>query len=234
MESLFRAYLAPGAKLADIGCGQGDALVLASLCSDRCELWGLDMDRNSLQVARKRIPAARLVEGDMHDLRPLPANYFDVVHEFGAAFLSRGWNILAREYLSLLQDEGILLWELPQRWSLAHISYLLTVAPRSAAGETRLSRLWRSLLPSKYRFESDASVISALRGSGSDYEVLERVRIGSFYCPKIFHWMLDWAWNYFGDGLFDTLDRGTRAVWPRDIGYYLVIRKKARGSSPRA
>ena len=84
-------------------------------------------------MARERVAAATLHQGDMHNPRTLPKGYFDVVHEFGAAFLSRGWSILAREYLSLRHDGGILLWELPQRWSLAHISYLLTVAPRRTA-----------------------------------------------------------------------------------------------------
>lgn len=233
MEELFRKYLAPRAKLADIGCGKADALVLASLCVPDCESWGLDMDSASLQVARQRVPAATLHQGDMHDPRALPREYFDVVHEFGAAFLSRGWNVLARAYLSLLKDGGILLWELPQRWSLAHIAYLLTVAPKRTADETKFKRLLRSVLPSKYRFESDKSVMLALQTAGCDYEILERVSIGSFYCPKMLHRTLDWAWKYFGDGMFDRLDRVTRFLWPRDAGYYLVIRKRGRiASSP--
>ncbi len=227
MEELFRKYLAPGAKLADMGCGKGDALVLASLCVSGCEEWGLDINCADLQVARQRIPSAILCQDDMHDPRTLPKEYFDVVHEFGAAFLSRGWGILARVYLSLLKDEGILLWELPQRWSLAHISYLLTVAPKRKPDDTRFNRLLRSFLPSKYRFESDESVTRALRASGCGYEILERISIGTFYFPALLHFVLDWAWRYFGDGLFELFDRATHHLWPRDIGYYLVVRKKA-------
>jgi glycosyltransferase involved in cell wall biosynthesis/ubiquinone/menaquinone biosynthesis C-methylase UbiE len=228
MEELFRRYLEPGAKLADIACGTGDALVLASLCVADCEGWGLDMDDASLRQARQRIPAATLHHGDMHDPKELPKEYFDVVHEFGASCVARGWNVLARAYLSLLKDGGILLWELPQRWSLAHISYLLTPALKRTADETKLTRIFRSILPSKYRFESDASVLSALQMAGCDYEILERVSIGNFYFPKKLQWILDWAWRYFGDGMFDMLDKITRAVWRRDAGYYLVIRKRTR------
>jgi len=227
MEALFRKYLVPGAKLADIACGTGDALVLASLCMPGCDGWGVDIDDTSLQIARNRMPTATLHHGDMHDPQTLPKEYFDVVHEFGAAFLSRrGWDVLARAYLSLLKDSGVLLWELPQRWSLAHISYLLNLAPEKA-GETKLIRLFRSMLPSKYRFESDASVMSALKSSGFSYEILERVSIGSFYFPKKLQWVLNWAWRYFGDNLFDKLDAATRVLWPKDVGYYLVVRKKA-------
>jgi ubiquinone/menaquinone biosynthesis C-methylase UbiE len=234
MEELFRRYLRPGAKLADIACGSGDALVLAAACVPDCEGWGLDMDDPSLEVARQRIPGATLCHGDMGDPKELPTEYFDIVHEFGATFLSQcEWQVLARAYLSLLKEGGILLWELPQRWSLAHLSYLLTLAP-PRANETKVKRIFRSFLPSKYRFESDASVKSALQLAGCNYEVLERLSIGNFYFPKKLQWILDWAWKCFGDRMFDILDRGARVVWPRDVGYYLVIRKTATiGSSPR-
>jgi trans-aconitate methyltransferase len=231
IEDLFRRYLAPGTKLADIGCGSGDALVLASLCAPDCEQWGLDMDSASLKVARQRLPSARLYQGDMHDPAVLPKEYFDVVHEFGAAFLSSGWDVLARAHLSLVRDEGILLWSLPQRWSLAHIAYLLSVAPKRTADETKFSRILRSFLPSKYRFESDASVTAALQAAGCNFEIVERVSIGTFYCPKALHWLLDWAWKRSGDEMFERLDRVTRKFWARDIGYYLVIRKGKRATS---
>jgi trans-aconitate methyltransferase len=227
MEVLFRKYLTPGAKFVDMGCGKGDALLLASLCVGGCEEWGIDTNCADLQVAKQRIPSATFCQDDMHDPRMLPKQYFDIVHEFGAAFLSRGWDVLAQVYLSLLKDGGILLWELPQRWSLAHISYLLTVAPKRKPDETKFKRLLRSFLPSKYRFESDESVMLALQASGCEYEVLERISIGNFYFPAHLHWILDWGWRYFGDGLFELFDKVTHHLWPRDIGYYLVVRKKA-------
>jgi SAM-dependent methyltransferase len=227
MEELFQKYLVPNARFADIGCGPGDALVMAKLCASDCEIWGLDMDKASLQIAGRRVPGAVLHLGDMHDPKQLPKEYFDVVHEFGAAFLSHGWDVLAQAYFSLLRNGGILLWELPQRWSLAHISYLLTVAPTGTSDESKVGRLLRSFLPGKYRFESDASVKAALQNSGFEYEVLERVSIGSFYFPKKLHWLLDWAWQYFGDAMFERLDRITRIIWRRDAGYYLVIRRGA-------
>lgn len=231
MEHLFRKYLVPNAKFADMGCGSGDALMMASRCAVDCELWGLDHDPDSLGIALQRMPGARLLHGDMHDPSAMPKEYFDVVHEFGAAFLSRGWNVLAREYLSLLKHGGILLWELPRRWSFAHIAYLLTVATKRTANESEFSCLLRSFLPSKYRFESDKSVMLALQNAGCDYEILEKVSIGYFYCPKMLRWILDWAWKSFGDSMFDRLDRVARFLWPRDAGYYLVIRKKALRSS---
>jgi len=231
MEDLFRRYLRPGAKLADIACGTGDALVLAAACVPGCEGWGLDMDDASLDIARRRLPTARLYYGDMRDPKELPSEYFDAVHEFGATFLaSCEWHVLARAYLSLLKQGGVLLWELPQRWSLAHLSYLVSLAPQMP-NESKLKRILRSLRPSKYRFESDESVMKALEMAGCDYEILERVSIGYFFFPKMLQWMLDWTSRYFGDQVFEALDKAAQAVWPKKIGYYLVIRKGKAGAA---
>jgi len=227
MERLFEKYLTPNAKFVDIGCGHGDALRLASRIGKSCEVWGLDINRAGLKIARERTPEALLFEGDMHDAAPLPKGYFDVVHEFGAAFLSRGWDILARTYMSLLRDDGILLWELPRRWSLGHISYLLTVAPKISDADTKAIRIWRSFLPSKYRFESDTAVTRALENAEYTCEVVENIPIWHFYCPKAVGPALDWLWKYFGDSMFDRLDEFSRRLWRREAGYYLVVRKKA-------
>ncbi len=224
MEGLFRKYLAPNTGFLDMACGSGDGLVLASLCQPRCELWGLDIDRASLEIARRRTPGANLVEGDM--LHPgLPKGYFDLVHEFGAACMVRGWDALAKAYFSLLRDGGILLWELPQKWSTAHISYLFSVAPKITAADTKFKRVLRSFSPYKYSFESDKAASRALEATGCDYEVLERVPIWHFYCRGLLCRTLDLAWRFGGDGLFDWLDRVTGLIWPRYAGYYLVIRK---------
>ncbi len=215
----------PGCRFVDMGCGSGDALVLANMCHDGCELWGLDIDENSIEIARRRLPSAKLHRGDMHDPSSLPKGYFDVVHEFGAAFLSHDWRILAKSYLSLLRDGGVLLWELPQKWSTAHISYLLHRAPKRTAADTIIKRIIRSFSPSKYRFESDREVVEALQASGFEYQILERVPVCYFFCRGVTSHALDWAWKFGGDGVFENLDRATGTIMGRSSGYYLVIRK---------
>jgi SAM-dependent methyltransferase len=228
MEELFRKYLSPNARFADIACGSGDALVLASLCEENYEMWGVDMDRDSLSIARQRLPSALLHEGDMHEPAQLPKGYFDVVHEFGATFFSRRWDQLARSYLSLLRPGGILLWELPRRWSAAHLSYLLSLAPKRSARDSKIGRIFRSFFPSKYHFASDAAVHEGLQNAGYEYEILEEVPIWYFFAPRYVGVPLNWLSKYFGERVFEGLDRVTRAVWPRPAGYYLIIRKTGR------
>ena len=87
METLFRRFIPPHAKLVDMGCGAGEALVLAQKCAPDCELWGVDLDREALDTAQVRVPTAKLIRGDITKAGILPSNYFDMVHEFGAARL---------------------------------------------------------------------------------------------------------------------------------------------------
>lgn len=223
MERLFSTYLKPGARFVDIGCGTGDALVLAQACEAGCELWGLDIDVKSVETAQSRVPTARVLVGDMHDPDQLPRGYFDIVHEFGAAFLARDWTTLVQVYFSLLRDGGILLWELPERWSFAHLSYLLRPAPK--ASDNIIGRLVRSLSPHKYHFESRQQLDKALKNTGCEYEILEGVPLWHFFCRGFMSRVLDRASRFYGDHFFDVLNRYTAAVWPPCAGYYLVIRK---------
>lgn len=226
MENLFRKYLTADIRFIDMGCGTGDGLVLAGLCQPNCELWGLDIYPPDLQEAKSRTRGV-IVEGNMLD-PDVPKESFDVVHEFGAAYLVRGWDALAKVYFSLLRDDGILLWELPQKWSMAHISYMLSVAPKITEKDTKIKRIIRSFFPSKYSFESDSAVTRALQSTGYNYEILETIPICHFYCRGLFCKVMDFAWKFGGDDLFARLDKIAAKLWPRYSGYYLVIRKLGR------
>ena len=114
-EQLFNRHLKADCRFVDMGCGTGDALLLASLCQPQSELWGLDIYPPDLEIAHRRVPSARLAVGDMRNPSALPKGYFDIVHEFGAAYLVPEWGALLKNYFSLLRDDGILLWELPEK-----------------------------------------------------------------------------------------------------------------------
>ncbi len=169
---------------------------------------------------------SRLTFGDMLNPSALPKGYFDVVHEFGAAYLVPEWGALLKNYFSLLRDDGILLWELPQKWSIGHVSYLLSLAPKITDADTKLRRILRSFSPRKYAFESDAVVTKAFEESGYEYEILERVPIWYFYCRGLLCKIVDSAWKFGGDEVFEKCERLTKRIWPRHSGYYLVVRKK--------
>ena len=225
IEELFQKYLSNDCKFADLGCGTGDAVMVASLVRPHAELWGLDISLDDLTIAERRMPSAAFHYGDIQCPEGLPKGYFDAVHEFGAAFLINDWGRLPKVYFTLLRDGGLLFWELPRRWSLAHISYLFAVAPKLPGSGSKLKRIFRSFSPWKYHFGSDDEVTRALNNSGFSYEYLDKVILWHFFCPKAVCYILDRIWLLTGDSIFDFLDRATSIFGIREAGYYLIIRK---------
>jgi SAM-dependent methyltransferase len=70
-----------GTRLLDVGCGAGRALRLAA---DRgAEVTGLDAAPGLLEFARRRVPGATIVEGELQSL-PFPDGAFDAVTGFNS------------------------------------------------------------------------------------------------------------------------------------------------------
>jgi len=228
ITQLFQKYLFPGCQFIDIACGDGDGLVLAKYCHPKCEIWGVDIDIESLNIAKRRVPEAKIFKGDMLNLKFLPEGSFDVLHEFGATFFIHDWKTLIQQYLRLVRDDGIILWELPQKWSTAHLMYLFSVAPQITEQDTKIKRVFRSFSPSKYTYLSNHQVEECLKTSGYAFEIVERVPIWYFYCRGIPRVFLDYIHRFSGDRLFEVLDHFNGRIWPRYSGYYLVIRKKRK------
>lgn len=69
---------APG-RLLDIGCGNGDTLVLLKMIG--WDVYGIDIDRRAIEIARKRgIRNASL--GTYKDLNKYPDGFFDVIRMY--------------------------------------------------------------------------------------------------------------------------------------------------------
>jgi SAM-dependent methyltransferase len=71
----------PGSRLLDAGCGAGLAAELAA--ARGADVSGLDASADLLEVARSRVPAAHLDQGDLEDL-PYTDDTFDGVTAFNA------------------------------------------------------------------------------------------------------------------------------------------------------
>jgi len=234
MAKVFEMYLRPRHRCLDVGCGEGDCMVLARAIEPSCELWGVDLDERSLAVARQRLPGARLYRHDMANLSALPQGYFDVVHEFGAAFMFADWGLLARSYLSLVRIGGVVLWELPEAMSMAHWVYLLTRAPRISDGDTLGKRLWRSFLPSKYTFQSWPAVQQHLETSGFNYRIVIRKPFLYFHVGGRMGRIIDLFCAKSGSGILNSADRWAKHMFRRSSGYYLVLENLGKIPEPVA
>lgn len=67
----------PPVKVIEFGCGQGE--FLKSLQTKyNCETWGVDMDEQSVEIARKNVD--KVLHGDAYvKIEELPENYFDYI-----------------------------------------------------------------------------------------------------------------------------------------------------------
>src|SRR5262245_45602064 len=81
-EAVFaRAGVGRGTRLLDVGCGAGTALLLAR--SMGAEVAGLDASEALAQIARSRLPGARIDVGDLEEL-PFDDASFDVITGFNS------------------------------------------------------------------------------------------------------------------------------------------------------
>jgi ubiquinone/menaquinone biosynthesis C-methylase UbiE len=110
-------------RILEVGCGAGVALPgLQRLCSPGLVM-GLDIDRNALGLAARRIrdlkPAIALVEADVRSIPVVPA-YFDLVVDFGTCYhISRGEHAI-REIERVLVPGGVFATETKLSQLLSH------------------------------------------------------------------------------------------------------------------
>ncbi|HEY8583467.1 MAG TPA: class I SAM-dependent methyltransferase [Capillimicrobium sp.] len=82
---LEEVHVGAGTRVLDAGCGTG---VFLRLCADRgARVDGLDASEGLLAVARRRVPEAALVQGDLQAL-PYADESFDVVTGFASFFFA--------------------------------------------------------------------------------------------------------------------------------------------------
>ncbi len=132
-----------GTRLLDAGCGAGMVLRLAA---DRgADVTGLDASEGLLAHARRCVPGATIVQGELEDL-PFPDGSFDVVTGFNSfQYAARPAAALA-EAVRVLQPGGrvlLLTWGSPEQCEaagyLAAIGALLPAPPSGAPGPFSLS-----------------------------------------------------------------------------------------------
>jgi SAM-dependent methyltransferase len=109
------AYVTPGTRLLDAGCGAGLLALLASLRGARVA--ALDAAETLLAIARERLPAADVREGDLEAL-PFPDGSFDAVTAVNSIFYAADMAAAMRELGRVVRPGGrvvVTAWGPPER-----------------------------------------------------------------------------------------------------------------------
>ncbi len=93
----FLQLLPCNAKVLDVGCGAG-VPVAQFLVANGCNVIGIDISANMLELAKKQVPEAKFIEQDM--IQPIfPNESFDGIISLYAIF-----HVAKEEHLSLFQN----------------------------------------------------------------------------------------------------------------------------------
>jgi SAM-dependent methyltransferase len=137
------AGVGSGTRLLDVGCGSGLALRRAA---DRgADVSGLDATQALLDIARRRVPGARLEHGDIEEL-PFDDDAFDVVTGFNSFQYAADPAVALAEAARVTRPGGrvlALVWG-PSEVSeatdhLVAVRALMPPAPKAAPGPTAVS-----------------------------------------------------------------------------------------------
>jgi len=84
-EAIRRVAISPGQRVLEVGCGTG--VFLRRAADAGAEVYGVDASEALLELARRRVPEAKLLLADMEAL-PFEDDAFDVVAGFNTFFFA--------------------------------------------------------------------------------------------------------------------------------------------------
>jgi SAM-dependent methyltransferase len=103
---LLRERVRPGARILDIGCGAGIPLTLA--LSETFDVTGVDVSTRQIELARKNVPAARFIHGDVTTSDFAVASFDAAVASYSLIHVPRGEHVgLFRSIARWLSTDGV-------------------------------------------------------------------------------------------------------------------------------
>ena len=155
--------LIAGNALVDLGCGEGHLLAAFAARNPDLRFFGLDLSPKLCELARQRLPAAVVREGDVEAL-PFGAGEFDAVSMTEVLeHLSEPQRALA-EIFRILRPGGWLLLTLPNRDWLCYRQYLTNRKRYQPVDD-----LWYSVDEARQMLVTSGFVVHQVRGAENLY-----------------------------------------------------------------
>jgi cyclopropane fatty-acyl-phospholipid synthase-like methyltransferase len=154
LEELARE-LPPGAAVLDLGCGAG--VPVTRWLAQRFAVTGVDLSAKQLEMARRLVPAARLLKADMTDITLAPETFDAVVALHSIIHVPRA------EHSALLENI--------HRWLKPGGGFLATWALGEWEGEESDWEGWGA--PMRWSHHDGETSLGLLRGAGFAIESAE-------------------------------------------------------------
>jgi ubiquinone/menaquinone biosynthesis C-methylase UbiE len=243
IASLLARYAPPAERLTvlDAGCGNGAWSEMYAARFRVARIVGVDFAAHMLAVARERAARAGyperldLIQAPLERMAQVADASVDLVHFFGVVEHVDDPGPILREFSRVLRPGGLVIFDVPRRWSWSHVTFVAFSVSPSRWGTTTT---WRDRLRFRekqryYRFRRVRSM-SRLGAAAGLHLVARRPNAFIWVCgPPMYLFYL--AAKYFrrhAPALFEAMNRIVSVLWPAPAGELLLLRKGLTGIEP--
>ncbi len=103
-----KQYLNDGVKILDIGCSTGNFLGFLSKKYSNLELYGVDISKRMIDIAKRKFPNINFTTADVHHLK-FDKNYFDIIVMIESFHHFKNQNEVIEKVSYILKPNGVLL-----------------------------------------------------------------------------------------------------------------------------
>ncbi len=237
VELILRRYGEPlqhkDGILVDAGCGNGQ---WSEIYAQRTKgkIIGVDFAEEMLQVSRERAEKRgyssrlSLVHSDLRDVADhLERESADMIHMFGVIMHLENPEQVISRLLDVLKPGGVFVCEVPRRWSLSHITYMLFGTPVSNwGGKRRLLNYFRWKEKTEHYHFFNSSDVWKMCEKNAQVEMLGRYANSHIWVVGFPRRLLN-LFPKLGLGcVLDWAEAVMSRLYPIPEGELLVVQKK--------
>jgi len=214
--------------LLDAGCGNGQFTEMFVKSFDIKKVIGVNFSENMLKVAKKRArekgyeDRIRLVRADLENIGFGDEN-FDFVYLFGVLkHLDKPQKVI-EELVRVCKVNGVIILNVPRKWSLAHITFMLFGQnPKDWGTAKRNFKIWEK---AKYYKFYTLREVKGMVDNTDKCELLERIMGHYIHVVGLASLPLHILAKMGQTALLDKLNRLFGYIYRIPAGEFLVIRK---------